>query len=86
MSKHYAFLKNNRVEQVLIFDSKNDELATRIKEENNFDSFVWLNEENLQIWSTYDGRVFTPPTDEYLLSIGILQPVIETINPITPTE
>jgi hypothetical protein len=30
--------------------------------------------------STYDGTTFTAPTDEYLISIGIMQPPVEVTN------
>jgi hypothetical protein len=33
------------------------------------------------MWSTYDGTTFTLPTDEYLISIGIMNPPVEE-----PTE
>jgi hypothetical protein len=39
------------------------------------------------MWSTYDGTTFTPPTDEYLISIGIMQlPVEEEALVEEPTE
>lgn len=71
--KHYVFLKDNRVENTLVFAEQNDDLATRICDEQGFDSFIWLNDaETPARWSTYDGTTFTEPTPQYLYSIGIL--------------
>lgn len=75
MEKHYVFLKNNRVENTLVFTERNDAFAKTIADEQGYDSFVWLNDAATPVrWSTYDGVSFTPPTDEYLISIGILNP------------
>ena len=73
MEKHYTFIKAGRVENILVFAEKNDELAQRIADEQSYDSFVWLNDaETPARWSTYDGTTFTEPTPQYLYSIGIL--------------
>ena len=78
MEKHYTFIKNGVVENTLVFAEKNDELAQRIADEQGYDSFVWLDEaETPARWSTYDGTTFTAPTDEYLVSIGIMNPPVE---------
>ena len=78
MSKqHYVFLKNNRVEQVAVFASQDKELADRVAQEQGFDDAVWVGETIPAMWSTYDGTAFTPPTDEYLISIGIMNPPVE---------
>ncbi len=72
MEKHYAFIKNNRVENVAVFASQDEALADRIAQEQGYDDAVWV-EENVPVkWSTYNGSTFTPPTDEYLISIGVL--------------
>lgn len=68
----YAFIKDNRVEQVLSFDSENSVLADQIKVEQNFDSYVKL-EDDVTRHSFYDGTTFTPPTIDYLYSIGVSQ-------------
>jgi carbonic anhydrase len=76
MEKHYVFIKNNRVENTLVFTERNDALAQTITNEQSYDSFVWLDNAIPPIrWSTYNGSIFTPPTNEYLLSIGILTPL-----------
>ena len=82
MEQHYAFLKNNRVENIAVFASQDEELADRVAQEQGYEDAVWVGENIPARWSTYDGTVFTPPTEEYLISIGILTPVAEE----TPDE
>jgi hypothetical protein len=77
MEKHYAFIKNNIVQQVAVFASQDEELADAVAHEHGFDDAVWVGETAPTMWSTYDGTSFTPPTQEYLISIGIMNPVIE---------
>ncbi len=72
MEKHYAFLKNNRVENIAVFASQDEALADRIAQEQGYDDAVWVGENVPAKWSTYNGSTFTPPTDEYLISIGVL--------------
>jgi hypothetical protein len=82
MEQHYAFLKNNRVEQVAVFASQDEALADAVAQEQGFDDAVWVGENKPVMWSTYNGTTFTDPTDEYLISIGIKNlPVVEE-----PTE
>lgn len=82
MEQHYVFLKDNRVENIAVFASKDEELADRVAHEHGFDDAVWVGENTPAMWSTYDGTAFTPPTDEYLISIGIKNPpVIEEPTP-----
>ena len=79
MEKNYTFIKNNRVENTFVFAERNDALAQTVADEQGYDSFVWLNESAVPArWSTYDGTSFTPPTDEYLLSIGVIDTLIGT--------
>ena len=77
MEKYYVFLKNNRVAQVAVFASQDEALADAVAHEHGFDDAVWVGEDKPAMWSTYDGTTFTPPTDEYLISIGIMNPVVE---------
>ena len=77
MEQHYTFLKDNRVVQIAVFASQDEELANRIVQEQSFDSAVWVGEVVPALYSTYDGAVFTPPTDEYLISIGTMTPTVE---------
>lgn len=77
MEKHFVFLKNNRVEQIAVFASQNEELADRIAQEQGYDDALWIGENIPPVrWSTYDPATgeFTLPTNEYLISIGVLNP------------
>jgi hypothetical protein len=78
MEKHYGFIKNNRLALVAVFESEDIEVANLVKSDHNYDSYVWLgNATPPKLHSSYDGTTFTPPTDEYLISIGILEPELE---------
>lgn len=81
MEQHYVFLKNNRVANIAVFASQDEELADRVAHEQGFDDAVWVGEDKPVMFSSYDGTTFTPPTDEYLISIGIMNPPVEE-----PTE
>jgi len=74
MEQHYVFLKDNRVVNIAVFASKDEELADRIAQEQGFDDAVWVGEDKPAMWSTYDGITFTQPTYEYLISIGVITP------------
>jgi hypothetical protein len=72
--KHYAFIKDGRVENLAVFAAKDDVLAQTISTEQGYDSFVWLDEVDVpHKHSSYDGTTFTEPTLDYLYSIGISQ-------------
>ena len=77
MEQHYVFLKNNRVEQIAVFASQDEALADAVAVEHGYDDAVWVGTTAPAMWSTYDGTGFTAPTNEYLISIGIMNPVIE---------
>jgi len=74
MEQHYSFIKNGVVENNSVFSFEDTELANRIVQENNYDEAVWVGENPPIRFSSYDGTTFTPPTDKYLISIGILEP------------
>ena len=78
---HYAFLKDNRVKQISVFASQDKALADAVAIEHGFDDAVWVGTDVPAMWSTYNGTIFTSPTEEYLISIGIINPFIEE-----PTE
>jgi hypothetical protein len=80
MEQHYAFLKNNRVENIAVFASQDEELADRIAQEQGYDDAVWVGENVPVKWSTYDGTTFAAPTNKYLISIGILNPEPEATD------
>lgn len=77
MEKYYAFIKDNRVVNVAVFVEQNDELANSIVEQNGYDAAIWTGENSPALYSYYDGNTFTDPTNEYLISIGIMNPPIE---------
>ena len=77
MEQHYAFLKDNRVANIAVFASQDEALADAVAIEHGFDDAAWVGTDAPAMWSTYNGTTFTPPTDEYLISIGILNPVVE---------
>ena len=77
MELHYAFIKNNIVQQVAVFASQDEALADAVAHEHGFDDAIWCGETAPAMWSTYDGTTFTLPTDEYLISIGIMNPPTE---------
>jgi len=81
--KHYTFLVNNRVEDTYVFVEQDDDFATRICIEKNFDKFIWLDDKTIPArWSTYDktSNTFTEPTSDYLNSIGIMEVMPEVLS------
>jgi len=80
MEQHYVFLKNNRVKSIAVFASQDEILADTIAHEHGYDDAVWVGTYVPAMWSTYDGTTFTAPTDEYLISIGIMNPKPEVTN------
>jgi hypothetical protein len=78
MEQHYVFLKDNRVANIAVFASQDEALADAVAHEHGFDDAVWVGETTPSMWSTYDGTAFTAPTEEYLISIGILNLVEES--------
>ena len=74
MEKHYAFIKDNHVWLIAVFESENVKVADLVKAEHGFDSYVWLGDSSVpHLYSSYDGTVFTDPTLDYLYEIGIAQ-------------
>lgn len=62
---HFAFIKNGKVENILVFADKDDALADRICKEQGYDEAVWLGDVQPPVrWSTYDGKNFNPPSEE----------------------
>jgi hypothetical protein len=68
---HYAFIKNNVVEQIAVFASQDKTLSDAVKQEHGFDDAVWVGENKPAMFSSYDGKVFTEPTLDYLYERGI---------------
>lgn len=71
MELHYVFLKNDRVANIAVFASKDDELATTIAQEHGFDKAIWVAENKPAMFSFYDGKKFIEPSIDYLFEIGI---------------
>lgn len=82
MEQNYVFIKNNRVVNIAVFAEQNENLANAVAKEQGYDDAVWVGEDKPAMFSSYDGTSFTPPTDEYLISIGIMNPPVEE----TPEE
>lgn len=77
MEKHYAFIKDNRVINVAVFASRDDDLANAIMDEQGYDEAIWVGELAPVKWSSYDGKRFTDPDKDYLISIGVLTAFVE---------
>lgn len=71
MEQHYVFLKNNRVMDIAVFASQNEELADAVAQEQGYDDAVWVGENKPTMYSTWDGSVFTDPTLDDLYDLGI---------------
>jgi hypothetical protein len=85
MEQHYAFIKDNRVLNIAVFASQDETLADAIAQEQGYDDAVWVGENLPTKWSSYDGKTFTEPTQDYLISIGVIDPAIEVIHEV-PAE
>jgi hypothetical protein len=73
MEQHYAFIKDGRVSNIAVFASQDEELADRIAQEQGYDHAVWVENNPPIKHSSYDGKLFTPPTLDYLYEIGVAQ-------------
>jgi hypothetical protein len=80
MEKFYAFIKDNRVVNIAVFASQDENLAEAIKLEQGYDNAIWVDENAPAKWSIYDGEKFTEPTQDYLISIGVVMPPPEVID------
>jgi hypothetical protein len=72
--KHFVFLKDNRVEQIAVFASQDEELADRIAHEQGYDDALWIGEDSIpHKHALYDPatKTFTEPDLDYLYSIGV---------------
>ena len=73
MEQHYAFIKNNRVENIAVFASQDEALADRVAQEQGYDDAVWVGNNVPYLYATYDGTSFTNPTLDYLYKRGASQ-------------
>jgi hypothetical protein len=64
---------------ICVFANENQELADSVVATQGFDSAIWIGEnEKPTLHSLYDveNNTFTTPTHDYLVEIGIAQPII----------
>lgn len=80
--KFYALIKDGYAYDVIVFNERNDELADKIALEQGYDDAVWCDETAPTRYSSYDGNTFTHPTNEFLIEIGVIDP----IPPSVPEE
>lgn len=73
MEQYYVFLKNNRVINIAVFASQDEELADRIAQEQGYDDALWVGNNKPVMFSTWDGAAFTDPTLDDLYILGIAQ-------------
>lgn len=70
MEQYYAFLKNNRVMNIAVFSSQDEQLADTVAQEQGYDDAVWTGENRPVMFSTWDGITFTEPTLDDLYNLG----------------
>lgn len=70
MEIYYALLKNNRVENIIVMDSIDDEAVALFAEVEGYDAFKTVTEKPA-IHSLFDGKKFTAPDLDYLYEIGV---------------
>jgi hypothetical protein len=80
MTVNYAFIKDGRVLEVYVFAAEDEKLVSDVVETFDYDSAVFVGENNPAKYSTYNGTIFTDPTEEYLISIGVAVLPTETIE------
>jgi len=73
MEQYYVFLKNNRVMNIAVFASQDEELADAVAREHGFDDAVWVGNNKPAMFSTWDGAAFADPTLDDLYTLGIAQ-------------
>ena len=73
----HAFIKNGVVEHIFVFkeENHNSPMFDAIHADHGTDTVVCLCSASVGVvphrWSTWDGNNFTPPTVDYLYSIGV---------------
>jgi len=83
MEKQIALIDKatNRVKNVLVVDSLDNDFIQAWANESTL--IVPITDSPAFVHGIYDGTTFATPEDEYLLEIGVLQP-IEEIEETTP--
>lgn len=57
----YAFIKDNKVVNIAVFDDPTEELLQKFKEESNVDLLISLKDKKVILGSTWDGQDFIDP-------------------------
>ena len=72
-----AFIKNNIAMDILVFDETKDntELIASLVEANGYDTAVELENNNVQRYSSWDGKKFADPTPQVLTELGVINHV-----------
>lgn len=80
-----VFIKNSHVANIAVFENKDEALASRIADEQSFDSYVWFAnaEQAPNKYDAYDGKTFSAPSPEWLLENGIIDSLPAVNNPDT---
>lgn len=73
MEQYYVFIKNNRVMNIAVFASQDEELADHIAQEQGYDDAIWVAENKPVMFSTWNGNSFINPTIDDLYDLGIAQ-------------
>jgi len=73
MEQYYVFVKNNRVMNIAVFASQDEELANLIVQEQGHDAAIWVGENKPVMFSTWNGNSFINPTLDDLYDLGISQ-------------
>jgi len=69
-----AFIKNNIALDILVFDDSRDntDLYASIIAANGYDTAIELDNNEVQRYSTWDGKTFTLPTNKVLAELGVI--------------
>ena len=81
--KHFVFLKDNRVMNIAVFASQDEELADAIAQEQGFDDALWIGEDTPPaMYSTYNPstKEFTRPSDEWMIANGKMSAPVEEVD------
>jgi hypothetical protein len=74
--KFYALIKDNHAYDIVVFAERNDEFANQIAEEKGYEKAVWCDDVAPTRYSSYDGENFIPPTNEFLVQVGVFDPSV----------
>lgn len=72
MTVHYALIKNDMVQDVLVFEAMNEDLAEQVRIEHNADAIICTGDNNPSKYSSYINGEFIAPTYEKLVELGLI--------------